>query len=144
MKKLLFIYLLTIAQFGYSANLTEVNVFGEKVTDCNLSTASVTAALTGTMRYNRINVTDNFGGVVYLYHQVTAANISGGCAANVKIEFKVYEGVFVKNLNKKVTTNAVICSENSILIGQISTFQTRVNDAAKDMAQQCLLEISKK
>jgi hypothetical protein len=142
MKKLLLVCLLTIAQSSYSADLTEVRISGEQITDCNLSRDSVTAALASTMRYNRINVTENRGGVV-LYHQVTALNTSGGCAVALKMEFKAYEFVFIKNLNKKVMSSVVICDRGNLLTGPVHSMQTRVNDSLKDSAQQCLLEISK-
>ncbi len=142
MKKLFFTFLLIIAQSSYSANLTEVKITGEKILGCNLSTDSVSAALVGTMRYNRINITDKTSGV-YLYHNVTAMNINGGCAASLVVEFKVYEYVFIKNLNKAIMTGSILCSNGTLLTGPTHNMQTRINDAAKDMAQQCLLEISK-
>jgi hypothetical protein len=142
MKKLLLVCLLTIAQSSYSADLTEVNIFGEDITGCNLSSDSVTASLLGTMRYNRINVSKGFNGV-NLYHQVTAMRVQGGCVANVRVEFKVYDYIFVKNLNKKVMSNAVICGNVFLLTGPEHNIQTRVNDSAKEIAQKCLLEISK-
>ncbi len=142
MKKLLFTCLLIIAQSSYSANLTEVNIFGEDIPECNLSSDSVTASLLGTMRYNRIDTNKTFNGV-NLYHQVTAMKIQGGCVANVRVEFKVYEYIFVKNLNKKVMSNAVICGKVFLLTGPEHNMQTRVNDSAKEIAQKCLLEISK-
>lgn len=142
MKKLLFACLLMVAQSGYSADLTEVRISGEKIKNCNLTTESVSAALGATMRYNRINLTESYSGVV-LYHAVAASNISGGCAAYITVEFKVYDFVFVKNLNKKIMTGAVLCGQGTLLTGPTYDMQTRVNDSAKDMAQQCLLEISK-
>ena len=142
MKKLLLVCLLTIVQSSYSADLTEVRISGEQINSCNLSRDSVSAALGAAMRYNRIKLTENLGGVV-LYHAVTAQTINGGCAAVVKVEFKVYEFVFVKNLNKKIMSGAVLCGNGTLLTGPTYDLQTRVNNSAKDMAQQCLLEISK-
>ncbi len=142
MKKLLLVCLLTIVQSSYSAELTEVRVSEERITDCNLSKDSVTASLVGTMRYNRINVTESRGGVV-LYHQVTALNTNNGCAVAAKLEFKVYEYVFIKNLNKKVMSSVVICDRGNILTGPTHSMQTRVNDSLRDLAQECLLEISR-
>lgn len=142
MKKLLFTCFLMVAQSSYSADLTEVNIFGEDITGCNLSSDSVTAALLGTMRYNRINIKKSIDGV-NLYHQVTAMNIRGGCVANVRVEFKVYEYIYVRNLNKKIMSNAVICGNVILLTGPEHNIQTRVNDSAKEIAQQCLLKISK-
>jgi hypothetical protein len=142
MKKLLLVCLLTIAQSSYSADLTEVKIFGEEIKDCNLSKDSVTAALVGTMRYNRINVTENRGGIV-LYHQVTALNINGGCAVSAKLEFKVYEYVFIKSLNKNVMSSVVICDRGTILTGPTHNMQTRVNSSLRDIAQECVVEISK-
>ncbi len=142
MKKLLLVCFLTIAQSSYSADLTEVKISGEQIKDCNLSRDSVTAALVGAMRYNRIKITESFNGV-HLYHSVTALNINGGCAASVVVEFKVYEYLYIKNLNKNIMTGAVICGDGTLLTGPTHNMQTRVNDAAKDMAQRCLLEISK-
>lgn len=142
MKKLLFACFLMVAQSSYSADLTEVRISGEQITDCGLSTDSVTAALAGTMRYNRINVVEKWGSVV-LYHQVTAMNVSGGCAASVRVDFRVYEHVFVRNLNKKIMSSAVLCGSLELLTGPTHNIQRRVNDSAKDIAQQCLLKISK-
>ena len=142
MKKLLFICLFTIAKIGYSADLTEVRILGEQISDCNLSRDSVTAALVGTMRYNRINVTENRGGVV-LYHQVTALNTNGGCAVAAKLEFKVYEYVFIKSLKKNVMSSVVICDRGTILSGPTHSMQTRVNSVLRDLAQECVMEISK-
>jgi hypothetical protein len=143
MKKLLLVFFLTIAQSAYSANLTEVNIYGEKISDCSLTNASVSAALAGTMRYNRVNVTEKISDIG-LYHRVTSVKINGGCAVSVQLEFQVFENILVKNLNKKIMTNAVLCGKNELLAGPIYDMQTRVNNSASDMAQQCLLEISKK
>lgn len=143
MKKLLFICLLVFTQTTYSADLTAVDVFGETIDACGLRSDSVTAALVGTMRYNRINIKKSpFG--VNLYHQVTAMNIRGGCVANVRVEYKVYESVFVENLNKKIFSSAVLCGKVILLTGPEHNMQTRVNDEAKAIAQECLLEISQK
>lgn len=142
MKKLLFACLLMVAQSSYSADLTEVRISGEKINGCNLSMNSVAASLGATMRYNRINLTEKFGGV-NLYHAVTAHSNGGQCATFVKVEFKIYEYVFVKNLNQKIMSSVVLCGNGTLLTGPSYDMQTRVNDAAKDMAQQCLLEISK-
>lgn len=142
MKKLLLVCLLIIAQSSYSADLTEVKISGEKISECNLSRESITASLAATMRYNRINVTENHGAVV-LYHQVTGLNTSGGCAVTARLEFKVYDFVFIKNLNKKVMSSVVICDRGNILTGPTHSMQTRVNDSLRDLAQECILEISK-
>jgi hypothetical protein len=142
MKKLLFIYLLLIAQSSYSADLMEVHVIGEKINNCNLSENSVTAALVGAMKYNSIKSSKSFSGV-FLYHSVNAMKTNTGCVAHSRIEFKVYESVFVRSLNKKVMSEVVLCSKGVLLTGPEYDMQTRVNDAVKDYAQQCLLEISK-
>lgn len=142
MKKLLFIFFLLLSQYGYSAYLTEVKVIGERVSGCDLNEDSVTAALIGTMRYNRVNVTESDGGV-YLYHQVNAMDVAGGCAVNVSLQFIVYEYVFVKNLKKKIMSQAELCSYNHLMTGPKYNMQTRVNDIAKELAQKCLIRISK-
>jgi hypothetical protein len=142
MKKLLFVCLLLTSQLGYSAYLTEVKVTGEKIIGCGLNKDSVTSALIGTMRYNRINVTEKDGDV-YLYHQVTALEIPGGCAVNVSIEFTMFENVFVKNLKKKIFSQVQLCGSNYLLTGPKYDMQVRVNDTAKDLAQKCLIQISK-
>lgn len=142
MKKLVFVFLLAIANVVYSEDLTQVNVFGEDINGCGLRSESVTAALVGTMRYNRINVIKGFGGV-NLYHQITAMDIRGGCAANVRVEFKTFEYVYVANLNKKIMSNVVLCGNVMLLTGPEHNMQTRVNNSAKELAQECLLKISR-
>jgi hypothetical protein len=94
------------------------------------------------MRYNRINVTEKDGDV-YLYHQVTALEIPGGCAVNVSIEFMMFENIFVKNLKKKIFSQVQLCGSNYVLTGPKFDMQVRVNDIAKDLAQKCLIQISK-
>lgn len=146
MKKFIFIFitLFILLSKAYGLNLDKVNVFGENINECGLSNTSVTAALASVMRYNRIPMEKNHSGV-NLYHQVTAIDLGNSCVAHINLSFYIYETkVFVPTFRKNISTDINLCNKSMLLTGAKYSMQGRLNDAAKNLTELCLVEIDKK
>lgn len=144
MKK--FIILLCLFMFAaksYGLTLDRVFVFGEDIKSCGLSKEPITASLAGVMRYNRISM-DTYADV-NVYHQVTAVDLGSSCAASVNLQFYVYETkIFVPSIKKSLSANVVLCNLSMLLTGPKHDMQSRLNENAKSLAEQCLVKIDKK
>jgi len=141
MKNLISLILLLFSNFSYSLPINEIEIGGEKITNCSLSHESVDAALSSVARYNRINIKGT--SYVMAYHQVNALPIqNNSCAANLYFDIRVYDSTRV--LGKNIFTKIVLCSNSFILTGDISGMQTRLNNAAKEAFELCLVEVEKK
>ena len=144
MKRLCLIILFLLGSNAYALTLDRVNLFGEDIKECGLSSESVTASLASLMRYNRISMTDSLSGV-NLYHQVTAIDTGNGCAAHASILFYSYQtNIFVPTLKRSLSADVVLCNKSALLTGPKHSLQTRVNNEIKSLAEQCLLIIDKK
>jgi hypothetical protein len=142
MKKYLALLLSFISCAAFSLNLESVNVFGEKVSECNVSQSAANASISSAMRYNRIGLSKE--SKVHAYHQITVVDTSGGCAAtvNFQIYFNSFANVPQKN-NQKVFLKHLLCSQVVLLTGPRYDFGTRVSDFLKEAVDFCIDEISK-
>ena len=141
MKNLIPIILFLFCNYSYSLSINEVKIVGEEIENCSLSRESVDASLSSVARYNRINIKAT--GNVTIYHQVNALPVqSNFCAVNLHLDFRVHDYVRVKD--KNIFTTIQLCSQSYMLTGIISGLQTRLNDAAKQAFELCLVEIEKK
>ncbi|MCF8194474.1 MAG: hypothetical protein K9J38_00585 [Polynucleobacter sp.] len=143
MKILIFILILFCSK-TYGLRLDEVDVFGEKIDSCGLSSESVTASLASAMRYNKIPMVRSIDAIT-LYHAVTALEMGNSCSANLYISFYIYEPkIFVPTIKRNLSADVVLCKKNMLLVGPKHDLQRRINDGAKELAEQCLLTIDKK
>lgn len=143
MKK--FLLIISFLSVCFSANaltLKSVNIFGEDVNECDVTSSSVDAALAAVMRYSRIDVSPS--SPTNLYHQVTLLDVNSGCAASINISIYSLEVSFIPTYQKKVVHHAVLCTKSSLLTGPRYNMQSRVNDFAKRMVESCLMQIDKK
>jgi hypothetical protein len=142
MKKYIALLLCCFSCASFSLTLESVQVFGEEVSECNISQNAANASISSAMRFNRIALSDESR--IRAYHQITAMGISGGCAAT--INFQIYFNSFVpvppKNTNRVFTKN-LLCSKVFLLSGPRYDFGTRVNDSLKEAVDLCINEISK-
>ena len=128
----------------HGLTLDEVDVFGEKIDDCGLSSDSVTASLASLMRYNKISMGRSLKSI-NLYHQVTALDMGNTCSASLYISFYTYESkIFVPTFKRNLSADVVLCNKSMMLAGPKYDLQSRINDRAKGLAEQCLLIIDKK
>ena len=144
MNNLVFVILIMFGTNTFGLTLNKVNIFGEDIRECGLSSDSVTASLASLMRYNRIAMDKSLNSV-NLYHQVTSIDLGNSCASNINISFHTYEpSIFVPTLKKNISADAVLCNKTVLLTGPKSSMQNRVNNEAKSLAEECLLVIDKK
>ena len=144
MKKILILVLILFGSKTYGLTLDSVNVFGEDIKNCGLSSDAVTASLASVMRYNKIQINKSSNSVD-LYHQVTAVDMGNACSAHINISFYTYEPkIFVPTLKRNLSADAVLCNKSMLLTGPKYDLQSRLNESAKTLAEQCLLVIDKK
>ena len=144
MKKILIFILILFCSKTYGLTLDEVDVFGEKIDECGLSSDSVTASLASLMRSNKIPMGRSLKSI-NLYHQVTALDLGNTCSANLYISFYSYEPkIFVPTIKKNLSADVVLCKKTILMTGPKYDLQSRINDRAKGLAEQCLLIIDKK
>lgn len=141
MKSLIPIILLFFSNYCFSLSVNEIEIGGENIVNCSLSGEGVDAALSSTARYNRISIKKSSH--INAYHQVNALPLlNNSCAANLYFDIRVYD--FAQVMGKNIFTKIVLCSKSYILTGDISTMQTRLNNAAKEAFELCLVDIEKK
>ncbi len=144
MKKILIVILVLFGSKAYGLTLDNVNIFGEDIKQCGLFSDSVTASLASLMRYNKIPISRSPNSV-NLYHQVTAIDMGNTCSAHLNISFYTFEPkIFVPTLKRNLSADAVLCNKSMLLTGPKYDLQSRLNDSAKTLAEQCLLIIDKK
>jgi hypothetical protein len=142
-KKIITFLIGCISCTAFSLTLDSVNIFGEEISGCNLSMDSVDASIASAMRFNRVGVSDK--STISAYHQITALEIAGGCAVNVKFQIYFNSFVAIPPENKKyVFLRNEICAKGALLTGQRFNLQTRVNDILKEYVDLCINEFSKK
>jgi hypothetical protein len=142
MKKYVTLLLSCFSCAAFSINLESVYVFGEEVSECNVSQNVANSSISSAMRYNRIGLSNQ--SKFRAYHQITVLEISGGCAATVN--FQIYFNSFV-NLpsqnNQKVFIKNLLCSQVTLLTGPRYDLAKRVNDSLKESVDLCINDISK-
>lgn len=141
MKKLVLTFLILFIGNAHSLTLSMVEVYGEPISKCELSSESIDAALKSVMRYNRIQVSSSR---VKLYHSAVAIDMSSSCAVNLSIMFYLHEKIYSPNLKTSLYADVVLCENNTLLTGPKYNLQTRVNDMAKEMVDKCLAKIDSK
>lgn len=141
MKNLIFIFFLLFSKFSFSLSISEIDISGERIENCKLSTESLNAAFNAAARYNRVAIKS--GSTVGLYHQVNALPTSNfSCAANMYFDISFYD--FASISGKRVFVKKILCSRSVLLTGENIDIQTRINNAAKDIFDECIADIQKR
>lgn len=142
MKKYLPIFLSFISCASFSLTLESVKVFGEEVSECNVTQNGANSSISAAMRFNRIEMSDEL--IFRAYHQITVLEISGGCAATVN--FQIFFNSFVPIPPKNTRTiflKNLLCSQMVTISGPKYNFGSRVNQNLKESVDLCINEISK-
>lgn len=153
--RIVFLALLAFCCFGSAAQAQEfppVFVWGEKDDNddraCQVSYASIIAAVESELRYNRIQVgtREQFRSDQALSSYVRATMIvtPGGCVVSYSFQLENIQPVVISVTGKAMTAAVEICSRGGLISAPTYELQSRVNAAFRDYTAQCISEYRKK
>jgi hypothetical protein len=144
MNFILLILLISIQLPAFSQPIKNLYVFSEKDDDdfrrCNLSSEGLVATAKSTLRYNRINVSNQFNSDLDLWIAPSVIPINDNfCAAAVSIQ--IYKRGVISFSTGAMIGDHVLCNKTSIGTYKIQNTQTQWNNAVREMIELCISKI---
>ena len=128
--------------------LKQIHVYAEEDDEqskkCNIDSNIVVAAVESVFRQNRIEIRNSNQSDLLAYVNITALNISSGCA--ISNDFNIYMFSFTKlpGSNRSMPTRNTFCKKGSTLTGNPANIQSRVNEQYRSFVELCISEIERK
>jgi len=132
---------------AFSQPINNLYVFSEKEDDdfrrCNLSGEGLVATAKSTLRYNRIDISNQPNSDIKMYIAMTLLPLDRNYCAGL-LTMQIYR-IGVISLSKgTMIGDHVLCSRNSIGTYTIQNTQTKWNDAVREMVDLCITKIESK
>jgi uncharacterized membrane-anchored protein len=146
MKIFVSIMLLSLSTVVYALQLKDVHVFSEDddqdARNCSVTANSSTAAVEAVLRQNGIRINANAAYDVYV--PFTVINLSTTCVVSYKLQVYFLTRIVPPGGRTATSIRGEICSKSGVMTGNRGTLQTRLNNAFKSYAEQCISEIERK
>lgn len=144
MKFILLIILVSIQISALSQPIKNLYVFSEKDDDdfrrCNLSSEGLVATAKSTLRYNRINVSNQSNIDLKLWIAPSVIPITNNYCATV-ISIQIYKLGVISLSTGAMIGDHVLCNKTSIGTYTIQNTQTQLNNTVREMIELCISKI---